>query len=402
MEIHRAPWVLPMSGPPVADGAVVCADGKIIACGPWARLREQEKFSGPVHEHPDRVLMPGLVNAHTHLELSHLSHLAATAPSSFTGWVNDLVHERDRLGYTGAGVEEAARAALDRFQAQGVAVVADIGNTEIGARVGREYPGLVLPLLEFLGLRGRSRRQAEARLRELGPDIHCTAHAPYTTHFALMTAIKDRCRRYNSLFSIHVAESLSETELLLHDRGELKEFLLARNFFDPGYRPPGIDIKGPVQYVGALGLLDARTLCVHGVHVSDREMALLRAAGSSVCLCPGSNRFLGVGTPPLARYLAAGVNLALGTDSAASNPDLSLWREMRLLAEQEPATASEKILEMATVGGARALGVARRFGSLAPGRAARFLAVAIPRLDSGTAVTDWLVRADNPAVYWIG
>jgi cytosine/adenosine deaminase-related metal-dependent hydrolase len=127
--------------------------------------------------------------------------------------------------------------------------------------------------------------------------------------------------------------------------------------------------------------------------VSDKEIELLQKTGSRVCLCPGSNRYLGVGRAPVTKYLQAGIIPGLGTDSLASNPELSIWREMRILAEDHPGIDVSDILTMATLGGAMALGLEQQAGTLAPGRVAEFLAVPLPdTVGSGTDVQDYLVR----------
>jgi cytosine/adenosine deaminase-related metal-dependent hydrolase len=133
-----------------------------------------------------------------------------------------------------------------------------------------------------------------------------------------------------------------------------------------------------VQYLHQLGILDEKTLCVHCIHVSDNEIELLAQTGSWVCLCPGSNRYLGVGKAPVAKYLQSGILPALGTDSLASNPEISIWREMQLLAEDHCAVEHAVILAMATVAGAAALNLDVETGTLEPGKRADFLAVPLP------------------------
>ncbi|MCI5116267.1 MAG: hypothetical protein D3912_15925, partial [Candidatus Electrothrix sp. AX1] len=139
--------------------------------------------------------------------------------------------------------------------------------------------------------------------------------------------------------------------------------------------------KGSGSYLHQHDLLDSKTLCVHCIHVTDMEIDLLRQSKAKVCLCPGSNRYLGVGIAPVEKYLNKGILPALGTDSLTSNPELSLWREMRLLAEDHPAVKPRDILRMATLGGAEALGLDRQLGSLEAGKAAALLAVDVTGLE---------------------
>ncbi len=378
VSIHRAPWLMSMAGPVVADGAVVLHAETIVAVGRFGELF-QEYSGARIVDHPGCVLMPGLINAHIHLELSNLAHLSqGNPPGSFTGWIAGMLAEREALGFTGAHVEDAARTILQAQYDSGVLALADIGNTEVARKLVDAFPGLLFPFLEYLGLTRGSLVPALKKLGKAGDHIACTAHAPYSTHPELIRALKKRAERLGFLFPIHVAEPASENSMLTGGRGELMDFLQERGFYEDVFTGAGFDIAGPVQYLHSLGVLNSRTLCVHAIHVSDNEITLLKETNAKVCLCPGSNRFLQVGKAPVAAYLRQGLLPALGTDSAASNPELSIWREMRLLAEDHPEVVPYDILKMATLGGAAALGIEAEYGTLAPGRPGRFLAVPIP------------------------
>jgi cytosine/adenosine deaminase-related metal-dependent hydrolase len=132
-----------------------------------------------------------------------------------------------------------------------------------------------------------------------------------------------------------------------------------------------------VDYLRALGILDHQTLCVHAIHISDEEIRILAGESVKICLCPGSNRYLNTGKAPVRAYLDHGILPALGTDSLASNPELSLWREMRILAEDFPTVEPSEIFKMATLGGAETLGLGHRLGTLEPGKDADLLVVPI-------------------------
>ena len=154
----------------------------------------------------------------------------------------------------------------------------------------------------------------------------------------------------------------------------MRKFLEERGFWDGSLQAMG-NAGGSVKYLHKLGLLDSKTVCVHCVHVSKEEIGLLAGTGAKVCLCPGSNRYLGVGKAPVTSFLEHGILPALGTDSLTSNPELSLWREMRLLAEDHPTLHPADILRMATLGGATALGLEKQFGSLEVGKKAAYSTV---------------------------
>jgi cytosine/adenosine deaminase-related metal-dependent hydrolase len=393
--LHRAPWVLPLSRPALADGAVALQGGRIAGVGRFVDLRIS--FPGAaVIDHPQSVLLPPLVNAHTHLELSNLAYLSQSPPPpTFTGWIEHMLAEREQDGFAGPLVREAARAALKEQERDGVFAVADISNTGLTREMSDSFSGELFCFKEYLGLRAVGVAPALKAL-EQEEDFFCTAHAPYSTHADLLKALKQRAARHDHIFPVHVAETEAETDMISQGRGELPEFLKKRGFWDNSFKPVGIDNSGSVQYLHQLGILDTRTLCVHCVHVRDEEIELLQQSRASVCLCPGSNRYLDVGRPPLDQYLNNNILPALGTDSLASNPEISIWREMRLLAEDHPAVKPETIVAMATLGGAEALGISDRYGTLESGKQGVLLAVGTEQdVRDENRVVDFLVNCQT-------
>ncbi len=380
--LHRAPWLLPVARPVISDGAVVLAGKRLFAVDRFTDLKVRYPEAAIV-DHPDCVLMPGLVNAHIHLELSHLAHLAHQGKGKhFVDWLTVMLAERERLGAVGPHVEKAAGDAMQAQHDDGVVALADIGNTGVNCSLTYDFPGRLFPFVEYLGLGRKSLLPALKKLAQQDDAVFCTAHAPYSTHPRLICALKKRADRLGHTFPIHVAEPASETGLLSAGTGAIADFLKRRGFYEDVFHQEifhqaPIDITGSVQYLHNLGVLNEKTLCVHGVHVSTDEIQLLAQSRAKVCLCPGSNRFLQVGKAPLPDYLAHGILPALGTDSAASNPELSIWREMRLLAEDHPVVDPFTILQMATIGGAQSLGIEQQYGTLAQGKAALLLCVSI-------------------------
>lgn len=376
--IHRAPWLVTVARPVPAAGAIAVAGGRILAVGEFAELQAEYPGAG-IWDHHGCALVPPLVNAHIHLELSHLARPGPhSVPESFTAWVAELLARREQLGATGENVAAAARQTLDQQYRSGVIALADIGNTDTTVKLAGDAPGGLYHFREFLGLTRNAARENLAVLAGEPEQNRCTAHAPYSTHADLITALKRRARRWGHLFPIHVAESQAENELVSSGGGELKDFLRQRGFWDDSFQPTGIDNSGSVRYLHQLGVLDERTLCVHCVHVGREEVRLLADSKAKICLCPGSNRFLGVGRAPVALFLQHGILPALGTDSLASNRELSLWREIRLLQEDHPDLEPADIFAMATLGGATALGIEQDYGTLEQGKSADFLAVPLP------------------------
>ena len=347
--------------------------------GDSATLRAQ--FSEARIERCQGVLLPGLVNAHIHLELSAYSHIAPPAPDeTFCDWIRSLLHVRQEGGIAPEAIADAAQKMLRQQYDTGVLLLLDIGNIPPSPLASNPASAEVTFLLELLGPTAQAEEQVLARIASLPDSVAATPHALYSTTPGIIRALKQRADRLHHLLSLHVAESADEIELLRRGQGCFRSFLAERGAWEDAFPPEGIDSHGAVEYLERLGLLDAGLLCVHCVQVSEKEVQMLSAHGCRVCLCPGSNRFLGVGVAPLEQMLHHQLLPALGTDSIASNEALDLWREMQILREDHPQVSPAWILAMASLGGAAALGRDQDFGTLAPGRKAIFLNVDSPLL----------------------
>jgi cytosine/adenosine deaminase-related metal-dependent hydrolase len=370
----------------------VVEQGRILAVDVLSALKQQFPMAEEV-THPQAVLTPALINAHIHLELSHLAQLTSQPlTTTFTGWIEQLLQLRDSLGATGPEITAAAQQCVHRQYQQGVSLLVDIGNTTIGHHLTADFRGRLLAHKEYLGLAAFTLEKNLLRLETESETTRCSGHAPYSTHPQLIQALKHRARGLGHIFPIHVAEPIAEGEMLGQGKGEMVDFVRDRGFWDGSFQPPGV--RGSIHYLHKLKALDDRTLCVHAVHVDHEEIRILAGEGSKICLCPGSNRFLQVGKAPVEQFLEAGLLPALGTDSAASNPELSLWREMALLAEAHPYVEPHVIFAMATQGGAEALGFGNQLGTIAPQKEADLLAVPVPAtVRSADQLMHYLVTA---------
>ena len=253
----------------------------------------------------------------------------------------------------------------------GIGLMLDTGNIDIGTF--DSCPSEIYSLYEMLGPSKAATQKAIETIEHFSAEQSVTAHAPYSTSPNLLKVIKKRCRNQEQLFSIHLAENLDEGLLLSKGEGCFARFLQDRTGSDSPFPIPGIDSSTVVEYLQRLGILDSKTICVHCIHLNDEEIKIIADAEAHVCLCPGSNKFLSVGTVRLQALLDHGILPALGTDSIASNPSVDLWQEMALLRKEHPAVSPGSILSMATIGGARAMGRANDYGSLEAGKTARFL-----------------------------
>ena len=395
MYLYRAPLVVPVSQPPIENGAIlVDKSGKIVAVDSYTALQGQ----GDLQDCDGSVLTPALINCHAHLELSHLAELTANKrwQGDITGWISKLLALRNSLPLEKA--LPAARQALLMLYNSGVAVTADIGNLVDSGEIGKGAPCRVDFYLEMLGLANVAAESGLHRLAECARGNRlCTGHAPYSTNKRLLVALKENARRTGALFPIHTAESLTELQFLDNGSGPLRSFIEEMGGWDDSFTAPGC---GPVEYLDRIGVLDETTLCVHAVHVTDAELELIARYRAKVCLCPGSNRFLAVGVAPVEKMLAKGILPGLGTDSLASNPLLSIWQEMALLREDHPGLNPADVFRFATQGGAHSLRAAE-YGSLAPGKSASILAVRAAGITAENAYEYLTSLGQGAEVMWV-
>jgi len=369
----RARWVLPIDRPPLEGGWIEVASGRVVQVGA-GRVPSGAKDLGDV------ALLPGLVNAHTHLELSWLEGRVPPA-ASMHEWITTIVRTR-RAGTPGGRDAEVAAAerAIASMTAAGTALVGDISNTLLTAPLlaAADLSGVVFH--EVLGfnaadptaiVREAWERVEHARHPRLSFSV--VAHAPYSVSPALFAAIVARAGA--APLSIHLAESPEEVEFLRSGAGPIRSMLETLGAWTDTWRAPECD---PVQYVADLGYLQPGTLIVHAVHLTDDGLERLRRAKAVIVTCPRSNLWVGAGPPRLSHFYAARVPVAVGTDSLASAPSLSVFDELAEMRRLAPEVSASTLLESATRVGAEALGYGRDFGTLGAGKRAVLARVALP------------------------
>jgi len=355
----RARRVLPMTPgcPVIEDGALIVRHGLVAETGTWRELRPrspaQVRDMGPV------TLVPAPVNAHCHLELSHLG-LPPFEGAGFLEWVRWIIAQP-----VAAFSAQAVRAAAGQLTACSTAGVADIA-TRNGAQVAEVLDGCAIDYVLQYELFGY---MCDGPLPEPGPRGSLAGHALYSTAPEALRRAKAWDAAHGRAFSLHLAEHEGEVRLLADGTGPFADFMRER-ILPKDFAPPGLS---PVAWARALGLLDARTLAVHTVRLSDEDVAILAQSGAAACLCPRSNAVIGVGRAPARALLDAGVPCCLGTDSLASVPDLDIWAELEALLEFCPLSLAEAVA-LLSGNAARVLGF-ERLGSLAPGKAARVAAL---------------------------
>ncbi|MEE4241510.1 MAG: amidohydrolase family protein [Desulfopila sp.] len=373
---YTAPWVIPIGTPAIKEGAVVVDHEKILDVGPRSDMVRAWQ-AAEIHE-LHGVIFPPLVNSHIHLELSHINDINPLPPGAgMVEWIEELLRRRMQSNDYPAEIHRASQAMIDKQKTSGVVLLADIRNTPSAPfRRPWEGPPEIYHILEVLAPNRKRAIGVERELSEISQYQAVSPHAPYSTSAELIKILKKRAEKNGALFSIHVAESIFEKEFVCSKSGPFRDLLEKRKSWDNTILGEGT-FFGSIDYLDKLGVLDERTLCVHCVHIDEKEIEILGKRGAHVCLCPGSNRFLGVGLPPLEKMLAAGLLPCIGTDSSASNTDPDMWSEMRILQENHPSVSAATILQMATYGGAKALGRLDDYGSLERGKRAVFLEIDI-------------------------
>jgi cytosine/adenosine deaminase-related metal-dependent hydrolase len=401
MILHRAAWVVPIAGPVIRDGWVGVDAGRIVASGPGASGGVEAL---PPFERGPHAILPALVNAHTHLELSYMRGLVPAA-ASFDAWVRALISLRAKTPDPfGGEILQGVQDAIGEMRAAGTGVVGDISNTLVTVRMLQDLGMPAHVFHEVLGFRVTNGSEmvtaARRRIDEVAPfapevRVSLAPHAPYSVSPALLTSIAREMP--DAITTIHLGESPEEAHFLLHGGGPIQVALEWLGAWNPSWTPPRC---GPVEYVEKFGLLSERLLAVHGVQLSYRELAQLSFANATLVTCPRSNRWVGVGNPPVEQFYASGVRVAIGTDSLASVEDLNLFAEMAEIRALGPKIPARSILESATRIGAEALGFGDDYGTIEPGKRSALIAVRVP--DGVDDVEEYLLSGISPEdVRWL-
>ena len=380
--IIRARTVLCLSRPPIENGAVIIKANRITAVGPWPDLQSQA-HRGRVVDLQEAVLMPGLVNAHCHLDYTDMGG-ELPPPKTFLDWIPLITAAKASWSYSDYAASWLNGAHM--LLKSGTTTVADIeAMPDLLPDVWDATPLRVHSFLEMTGI--KARRDPAEILKEAADKIASLAHsrnqlglsphAPYSTRPELLRLASRLAHRRRWRISTHVAESEQEYEMFRHGRGAMYDWL-RRNDRDNS----DCGLGSPVQHLERNGLLGENLLAIHVNLLARGDAQLLGKHGVHVVHCPRSHDYFH--HPPFQRRRLenAGVNICLGTDSLATvrkagrqKPALDMFEEMRALAAKDPALRPEKILQMATLNGARALGQAGRIGELTPRAYADLIAI---------------------------
>jgi len=380
MRILSADYVLPISSDPIRGGAVVIDGEKIVAVGKGIEIIERY----PDAENDDfgeAVILPGFVNCHSHLEITAMRGLLDSVEHDFAAWLLKLNATRSKM--TDKDIEMAAMAgALEGVRA-GVTCFGDIGRfgkAGLEALKANGLRGVLFQETEFspdnntadedfekLKEKFLSLRDAETELVAVG----LSPHGPYTVSPRLFERIAEFALAERIKISVHTAESCDENELMTNGTG----------FFRQIYEKFGVEWESPrcssIEFLARTGILATKPLLAHCVTVSEGDIQLIVESGSSIAHCPKSNAKFGHGYAPFEKFLDAGIALGLGSDSVSSNNTCDLLEEARfavLAARNLPGSnrflSAKEALETSTIGGARALGLDDKIGTLEVGKQA--------------------------------
>lgn len=359
--IVHADAVIPGDAEAIGDGAVVVdRRGEVLDLGKAGEVLP--RHAGATVERVHGALLPGLVNAHTHLELSALRG-QVPGGAGFVPWVEHMLAVRAEVGPEGDA--EAIERAVDELVACGTAAVGEVTNTlaAVRALARRGLVGCI-----FHEVFGVERAALEKRI-ELLPSIvqeqvgswpsaelsySPTPHTLYTTHPEVTRRLLRQAHDLGVRASLHVAEHAAERRFLERGDGPVAEWYASRLKLAPDRTEyPG---KSPIELADELGALAPHVVCVHLTDARSEELARVALRGPPVVFCPRSNLFIETKLPPLLLARAAGIDPALGTDSLASNTSLDVLAEARALADRFPTVPARELVRMATWAGARALG----------------------------------------------
>jgi len=408
MQIYAASCLLPINGLPIEGGAVAVEKGLIKAVGSLNDLRK--KFTAPVHEFPGAVLLPGLVNSHTHLELTHFPEWLnkygfESSYCSYVDWIIKVIKVKRHVGPE----------AFSQSLLQGLSLSLQSGTTMVGDILSERqliplYMATPLSGRVYLEFIGQDESRYATILDAMDHDLDLikqnflagvAPHSPFTVSLQLLQSLTSTARAKNIPITMHLAESEDENYFFMDTTGELSEKLYPFVGWEK-YLPDPMKITS-TEWLDLTGALAPDFLAVHGVHLSPLDIKKLHDRDASVVLVPRSNHNLDVGKAPVKEFLKAGISLALGTDSLASTESLSLWDEMKCLLDTFPQIFSpEDAIKMATIGGAKALRRDQEAGTLEAGKRADFIVMATGNMPTTEKVFEQLIDDSNLLGVWCG
>ncbi len=374
---YKARWIIPVTSPEIESGFVEVAEGGVVS------LHQSLPAGTPFIDLGDVALLPGLVNAHTHLEFSALEAPVGNPDAAFDHWISEVIAYRRAVADDPSFcLSSAVKAGLSEQIASGVVAVGEITTdwqlTDIYAQAASE----VVSFREVINYSSQSVEQVTADVeaylmasQRAGVSAGVSPHAPYTVHWQQLLELCRLSAEYRVPCAMHLAETREECQLIDSGQGVLRDMLERLDMWEDSALGDSPELLAYARMLATCW----RALIVHGNYLPTRVIQYLGTVRDSVtvCYCPRTHAWFRHDRYPLQELLENDVRVCLGTDSRASNPDLSLIREMKWVAATYPGLTEWQLLEMVTVNGAFALGLEQRYGFIGAQASARLLAVPV-------------------------
>ena len=416
--IYRAGWICPVDQPPISNGAIAVQREKIISVGRTADVKNDCPTESRVVDLGFGAIVPGLVNAHTHLEFSDLKQPLGGAGIEFTDWIRLIVARRNAASRPAQGADSPKSSAIALGLAQslesGVNAIGEIATMPFEkSDYVADHPISCLVFLEQLGrgVEDCSQRESEltsflnhvdpisAHKKLTGRDrgfvslaYGASPHAPYSVGTDLLQQIITQSQLHRIPVAMHLAETLAEREFVENTTGPFVELLKDFGIWNPAA------FRNQLSNLEILSLLaETKALVVHGNYLTDSELDFVAAKNDrlSIAFCPRTHAFFGHAIYPLEKMLARGINVCVGTDSLASNPDLRLLEDLKLIKSTFPQLDANMVLQMATINGARALGITKSHGTIATGKTAAISYVVHPDSTNANSPYEWMFETET-------
>lgn len=406
MELITAKYVLPMDGEAIEDGAILVEFSKICTVGKTEDLKKSHPDAA-ISENPNSVLMPGLINAHTHLDLTGAFNFGRedTKMPDYIDWLLVILNHRSKSSIRDTII--SVQGAVKQLIASGTTCVGDMtcfeGTFNIMEEMG--IRAVIFPeIYAGAGEAAQDRYETALALAEkyiernsdlltvgLGP------FAPYLLSRNLLSIISQHAKTMGIPVQIHAAESFAEMEFFYDSRGSIATTLFPSIGWTDELPPP--HHKTPIQYLSEIGFLDASPAIVGGLHLGIRDFTSIARNMCRAIYCPRTNHFLGHGTFPFGKLREHGIPIGIGTDTLNGPTGFNLWDEMRFTQETAvtPMPTTKEILQMATIGGARVLSMEHIVGSLTEGKQADYILIDLPECPTISLIYDAVIRNTRPS-----
>ena len=377
----NAKYILPVTTPEIHNGSILIKNGKIQFIG---REKDCPNIANhQVSHYPDHLLMPGLVNTHTHLSLSRLKNKIKSG-MPFNSWIKEIISYNDSL--TEIDEKDACKEGIKNLIATGTTTIGDISRSGFSTKVMQNMRVRGVIFLEIIGFKKSMIEDQMNRVHELLWDwkgdglVKCglSPHATYSVSPQLIK-LSFRLAKVKKLpLVMHIAETKEELEFIENGEGDLRQLLESLDRWEPEWKP---EKTSPIKYLENSGNLSGIT-GIHLNHINDEDFKIIKKNNMSVVCCPKTHQwFQRDRSYHLTKFLENNINVAIGTDSLASNETLNMFEELILIRKQFPEISHETLLKMVTINGAKALRLEKEVGSLETGKKADIIGLKINRDD---------------------